>query len=68
MVEEALRRMGWTEGELASRRKGDAGKVRLALELRAKTTMPLAWIAGRLKAGSRGYLTWLLQRKSKEPQ
>ncbi len=29
--------------------------------------MPLAWIARRLVMGSRGYLTWLLQRKDKTP-
>lgn len=61
-VAEKLREMGWTEQDLASRRKGDAGKVQLAFELRAKTTMPLSWIAARLKMGSRGYLTWLLYR------
>jgi hypothetical protein len=34
-----------------------------AQELRSQTTMPLAWIAQRLRLGSRGYLTWLLQRR-----
>jgi hypothetical protein len=29
---------------------------------RAKTTIPLAWIAQRLAKGSRGYLAWLLRR------
>ena len=36
LVIEALKRMKWTEKDLASRRKGDAGKVRLALGLRAR--------------------------------
>ena len=34
----------------------------LARELRAKTTLPLAWIALRLNMGSRGHLAWLLQQ------
>ena len=60
LVAESLKQMGWTDQDLASRRKGDAGKVRLASELRAWTTMPLSWIAAGLRMGSRGYLTWLL--------
>ena len=66
LVKEGLRRMKWKEKDLQERRKGEAGKVRLACELRAKTTMPLAWIAERLKMGSRGYLTWLLYRHGKK--
>ena len=54
------------EGQRPSGTRGDARKVRLACELRAKTTMPLAWIAERLKMGSRGYLTWLLYRHGKK--
>jgi hypothetical protein len=27
--------------------------------------MPLAWVAERLRMGSRGYLTWLLHRQGK---
>jgi hypothetical protein len=46
------------------RRKGDGGKVALAQALRAGTTMPLTWIAGRLARGSRGYLAWLLSRRN----
>jgi len=38
--------------------------VKLALAVRAQTTMPLAWIAKRLAMGSRGYLTWLLYRQA----
>ena len=66
LVKEGLRRMKWKEKDLQERRKGDARKVRLACELRAKTTLPLAWIAERLKMGSRGYLTWLLYRHAKD--
>jgi REP element-mobilizing transposase RayT len=65
LVTGRLKAMGWTEEELAARRKGDPAKVKLAAELRAGTTMPLAWIAERLAMGSRGYLTWLLYRQGK---
>jgi hypothetical protein len=57
--------MRWAEQDLASRRKGEPGKVRLARELRAGTTMPLTWIAQQLVMCSRGYLTWLLYRGPK---
>jgi hypothetical protein len=63
LVVAGLQRMGWDEAMLKQRRKGDRGKVALAKELRAGTTMPLAWIAGRLAMGSRGYLAWLLSRR-----
>ena len=62
LLAEHLKAMKWTEEDLTKRRKGDASKVRLAKILRDKTTMPLAWIAQRLAMGSRGYLTWLLER------
>ena len=58
-----LKALGWREQDLTDRRKGDPAKVKLASEVRAQTTMPLAWIAKRLAMGSRGYLTWLLQRQ-----
>jgi len=66
-VKDKLKAMGWKEKELAARRKGDPDKIRLAAELRAQTTMPLAWIAQRLAMGSRGYLTWLLHRARPAP-
>jgi REP element-mobilizing transposase RayT len=59
-----LKRLRWTEQNLSARRKGDPSKVALARELRAHTTMPLAWIAERLCMGSRGYLAWLLSRRA----
>jgi hypothetical protein len=63
LVVEGLKRLGWTEEVLRAKRKGDASKVALARELRSRTTMPLAWIAGRLWMGRRGYLAWLLRRR-----
>ncbi len=64
-----LKRLGWTEAHLAARRKGDPGKVKMALTLRAHTTVSLSWIAQRLRMGSRAYLAWLLQRqRAKAPR
>jgi len=56
LVEEDLKRLGWTEAVLAQRRKGDPEKVRLAQRLREETLVTLAWIAGRLQMGSVAYL------------
>ena len=41
------------------------GYLKTVCEVRAKTTVPLVWMAERLKMGSRGYLTWLLYRYGK---
>ncbi len=65
LLAQELARLGWSELDLLGRRKGDPGKLKLALTLRANTTMPLAWVAERLKMGSRGYLTWLIQHQAK---
>jgi hypothetical protein len=65
LVSERLTAAGWTEKDLAAWRKGDGRKVKLAADVRAGTTMPLAWIAKRLAMGSRGYLSWLLYRHGK---
>jgi REP element-mobilizing transposase RayT len=59
-VAAALARKGWTQEDLVGRRKGDAFKVRLARELREKTTVTVAWIARRLHMGTRGHLRHLL--------
>jgi len=52
IVREELARVGWTEGELAVRRKGDAVKVATAARLRRETTMTLKWISARLQMGA----------------
>jgi hypothetical protein len=52
IVVRELKRLGWAEADLESRRKGDPGKVRLARQLRQETTMTLKWIAERLKMGT----------------
>ena len=56
LVAVAMARKGWTEEDLVGRRKGDAFKVRVARELREKTTVTLAWIATCLHMGTRGHL------------
>jgi len=65
LVAAGLKRLAWTGEELASRRKGDSAKLKLAQELRRKTTVFIAWIAQRLCMGSRGYLAWLLQQQKR---
>src|ERR1700722_436858 len=62
LVKEELRRRGWTDKDLAQRRKGDAKKLRIALRLRHETTMTLNWIAKRLNMGAAGSLGNLLRK------
>ena len=52
IVAEELKRMGWTEGSLSQKRKGDAAKVQIARRLRAETTVTLQWIAAALAMGT----------------
>ena len=63
LVQEELKRLGWKEGDLPRRRKGDRGKVKAARRLRQETTMTLKWIAQRLHMGSWTYVSNLLNEK-----
>lgn len=63
LVREELATLGWDEGELTRRRKGDPEKVRIARRLRQETTMTLAWIAQRLGMGVWTYVSNLLGAK-----
>jgi hypothetical protein len=63
LLAEGLRREGWAAADLAQRRKGDAGKVRMARRLRSETTMTLNWIAKELNMGTAGSLANLLRKK-----
>ena len=63
LVAEGLKTLGWDEKELALRRKGDKGKVKLARRLRAQTTMTRGWIAQRLCMGSWTYTVNLIYEK-----
>ena len=60
LVREELRKFGWEGLNLATLKKGDAGKVQIAKQLRAGTTMTLSWIARRLAMGTGTYLAHLL--------
>jgi REP element-mobilizing transposase RayT len=60
LIVRELGRRRWKEEDLAKRPKGDATKVRLARQLRERTTVTVAWIARRLHMGTRGHLTHLL--------
>jgi hypothetical protein len=44
----------------------DAGKVALAVRLRAETAVPVKWIAARLRMGTPGYVNHLLYRQRKK--
>ena len=66
VVREGLKRLEWSEKDLKSRAKGDAYKVKLAMELRAKTTASVKWIAERLRMGTSTYLNHLLYWQRRE--
>jgi len=68
IIAEELKRRKWKATELQARPKGAAEKVAMATRLRAETTMTVEWIAARLCMGSRGYLNYLLSRRSKTRQ
>lgn len=67
LLAQELGRIGWSEVDLAARRKGDRTKLSLAEKLRCETTMPLEWIARRLGMGTRGHLTHLLYHSERSP-
>ncbi|MEI6781963.1 MAG: hypothetical protein WCQ21_13705, partial [Verrucomicrobiota bacterium] len=45
LIGEELQRLGWTEGELAARRKSDPLQLALAARMRRETTLLLKAIA-----------------------
>jgi hypothetical protein len=51
LVREQLQLLGWTEADLAARRKSDPSKLAIAARLRAETTLSLKQIAQRLNLG-----------------
>ena len=61
LVLKELKKLRWTKDDLAQRRKGDSGKVRIARRLRQETTMTLAWIAQRLNMGVWTHVSNLLR-------
>jgi hypothetical protein len=69
IVQEELEKRGWTEEDLAARRKTDADKTAIAARLRRQTVMTLDWIAKRLKMGCRHTAANCLKRitNSRDP-
>jgi REP element-mobilizing transposase RayT len=63
LLAQGLKERRWSEADLSARRKGDAGKVKLAMRLRRETTMTLKWIADRLKMGTWTNLSNLLSQE-----
>ena len=72
LIAQGRERLGWTEWDLANRPNGDPAQLELAHQLRAPTTLSVAWAAQHLSLGSRAHLAWLLQggntRKPTQPQ
>lgn len=52
IVAEEFSRQGWNESDLATRRKSDPGKLRIAARLRRETTLTIKAIASRVHLGS----------------
>jgi hypothetical protein len=65
LIGRELEQLGWQAGDLARLRKGDPGKVRMAVRLRKETTMSLSWIAQRLEMGTKSHLAHLLYWQGK---
>ena len=66
IVTEEMKQRKWDDGTLAARRKGDGEKLAIARRLRQETTMTLAWIAARLKMGTKTHLAHLLYWQEKQ--
>ena len=64
LIAQGLERLGWTELDRVNRPKGDPAKLELAHQLRARTTLSVAWVARRLSLGSRAHLAWLLKSRN----
>ena len=52
ILAEELRHLGWTQDDLAARRKNDPAKLAIAARLRRETTLPIKDIAWRVRLGS----------------
>jgi hypothetical protein len=52
IVAEELKRLGWKEADLKSRRKNDPDKLELAARLRRETTLTIKTIAARVSLGT----------------
>ena len=52
IIGEELARRSWQESDLAGRHRIDPGKLAIAARLRKETTLPVKWIAARVKIGT----------------
>lgn len=64
LIQEALGAASVSAEQLSGWRKGHLFKLKLARQLRAETTVTMAWIAQRLSMGSRGHLAHLLYKQA----
>jgi hypothetical protein len=68
IVSEALSRRGWTESDLAARRRSDPAKLAIAVRRRNETTLPVKWIAARVQIGTAKGAKAVLHRSGGGPQ
>ena len=62
LIAAGLKMARWTEAHLQQQRKGHPVKVRLAQQLRSRTTLSVAQTAERLRMGTRSYAVQLVWR------
>jgi hypothetical protein len=67
ILAEELSRRGWTESDLAARRRSDPGKLAIAVRLRNETTLPVKWFAGRVQIGTAKGAKSVLHRSRRGP-
>ncbi len=67
IIAEELRRLGWSESDLVSRRKNDPGKMAIAVRLRRETTLSIKGIALRAHLGTSNTANARLNKAMKEP-
>ncbi len=67
IIAEELRRLGWSESDLVSRRKNDPGKMAIAVRLRRETTLSIKGIALRAHLGTSNTAKARLNKAMKEP-
>jgi REP element-mobilizing transposase RayT len=65
IIQQELKRLRWSPGELSQRPKSDPAKLAIAARLRRETTLTLPWLAARLHAGTWKSLNAKLHRWKK---
>jgi hypothetical protein len=68
IVSEELSRRGWTESDLAARRRSDPDKLAIAVRVRNETTLPVKWIAARVQIGTAKGAKSVLHRSGHGPR